>query len=183
MIKRFHILFIFATVILITGCSMDSGIGFLGHSTELEISAMDKKLKEAMPIEQRGSFGRIKIFRAGTELIKEKEEIGVSVHFILTSFEIPEGIEGMGILKGTVRYDVSKKELFLADLKPIKIEFSNKSLARYVTDKAKSLLPSIISGELSLIPLHKEKDDFSLLGTNTSPPCIISAHRITNRTP
>ncbi|WP_456393402.1 hypothetical protein [Nitratifractor sp.] len=84
----------------------------------------------------------------------------IPVRFVLTSYEIPEGIEGMIVYEGGLRYSPEDRGLYLAGLKPQRLVFGNSSLEEYVSPGAKRGIAKVIASELAARPIKRMPTSF-----------------------
>ena len=146
----------------LTGCSTKSGPGsLLGYSSTISTEEVNDAFSKVFPLQKKSSFGTITFTRALLKPAMESDRVALSVAFSLTSFEIPEGIEGALTLSAGLRYDPKTKKVFLKEVTPIGVQFSNTSLAEYVSKGARSALNVIAMRELSNIEIYQMKESFS----------------------
>ena len=145
-----------------TGCSTKSGPGsLLGYSATISTEEVNNAFAKVFPLQKKSSFGTIAFKRALLKPANESDRVALSVAFGLTSFEIPEGIEGVLTLSAGLRYDPRSKKISLKEVTPLGVQFSNASLAEYVSKGAKSALNVIAMKALSDIEIYQMKESFS----------------------
>ncbi len=159
----FRSVFILLFIIFsITGCSTKGGPGsLLGYSSTISTEEINEAFYKVFPLKKKSSFGTITFTKALLKPSSESDRVALSVAFGLTSFEIPEGIEGVLTLTAGLRYDPQTKKVFLKEVTPVDAQFSNTSLAEYVSKGARSALNVIAVRELSNIEIYQMKESFS----------------------
>ncbi len=152
----------FLTIVFLTGCSVKSGPGsLLEYSSSISTEEVNDAFSKAFPIKKKSSFGTISLKRALLKPATESNRMALSVAFGLTSFEIPEGIEGVLTLSAGLRYDQRSKKIYLKEVTPVGVQFEDASLAKYVSKGARSALNVIAMRELSDIEIYQVKESFS----------------------
>jgi len=77
-------------------------------------------------------FGACMMVKCATQrTIFSLPTLTVAAKFTLTTFEIPEGIDGLCLLKGGLRYDPATHQIYFKDLRPVRMEFANPALTKY----------------------------------------------------
>lgn len=144
-----------------SGCSIEqSPLSLLNHKTTVPTEELNEMLAKAFPIKKKSSFGSIVFKRAMVKPSSKSDRLKISVLFGLTSFEIPEGIDGdLSILAG-LRYDPKTKKIFLTEVTPVSTHFSSPSLAEYVSREVRSALKMIAMQELSEIEIYEMSKSF-----------------------
>ena len=150
------------TMFFSSGCSMqNSPLSLLGHKTTISTTEINDAFAKVFPIQKKSSFGTIVLREAILRPSTESEKVALSVAFGLTSFEIPEGIDGRLTLTAGLRYDPRSKKIYLKEVVPIGAKFNDNSLAQYVSKGARSALNVIAMRELLDIEVYQVKKSFS----------------------
>jgi len=150
------------SLFFLNGCSTKNGSGsLLGYSSTISTQEVNDAFSKIFPLQKKSSFGIISFKRALLKPATESDRVALSVVFGLTSFEIPEGIEGALTLSAGLRYDPRTKKIYLKEVTPIGVRFNDSSLAQYVSKSARSALNVIAMRELSDIEIYQVKESFS----------------------
>ena len=152
----------FFAALFFVGCSMsNTPLSLLTHETTISTEEVNDAFAKVFPLQKKSSFGSIAFRRALLRPSSESDKVALSVAFGLTSFEIPEGIEGALTLSAGLRYDPATKKIYLKEVTPVGVRFNDNSLAQYVSKGAKSALNVIAMRELSDIEIYQVKKSFS----------------------
>ena len=152
----------FLAALLFSGCSLsNTPLSLIHHKTTISTEEMNDAFAKVFPIQKKSSFGSVSLRRALLRPSSESDRVALSVAFGLTSFEIPEGIEGALTLSAGLRYDPRSKKIYLKEVTPVDIRFNDTSLAQYVSKGARSALKMIAMRELSDIEIYQVKESFS----------------------
>ena len=152
---------IFGMMFLVNGCVVQSPSFFTGTHKRLALSDLDEGCKNALPMTLKGGFGQVKVLAAVTQSGDGTNPLSVTARFVMTSFEIPEGIEGIVRYNGTLRYDPATHTLYFANLQSISLTFGgNRSLLEYVSPAARRGLPPLVAQALESIPVYRMKETF-----------------------
>jgi len=156
-------LMVLFTLIFLNGCSTKGGPGsLLGYSSTISTQEVNEAFAKVFPLQKKSSFGMISLKRALLKPATESDRVALSVAFAMTSFEIPEGIEGVLTLSAGLRYDSKTKKIFLKEVTPLGIQFSNASLQEYVSKGTRSALNVIAMRELSDVEIYQMTESFSV---------------------
>ena len=148
-------------LLVATGCVPISGIPGLGDNVQsIPLQEVGKSVKSRLPIVRKASFGTVKIVGIGMEAGSKPSRLEIPVRFVLTSYEIPEGIEGMAVYEGGLRYSPEDHGLYLDALKPRRLVFGNSSLEEYVSPGAKRGIAKVIASELAAKPIKSMPTTF-----------------------
>jgi len=151
--------FLIGIFFFFSGCSSKSTPGsLLGYTTTISTEEVNQALSKAFPREKKSSFGKVVLKNAILEPSTESDKVMLALSFGLTSFEIPEGIDGKMGLSAGLRYDPKSRKIYLKEVTPAGIQFGNKSLANYVSKGARSALNVIAMRELSDIEVYQVKE-------------------------
>lgn len=146
----------FVAIFTLVGCSVEkSPLSLLSHKKTISIKDINEKFTKSFPINKKPSFGFVSFKKAMIKASDKDDSVAISVAFRLTSFEIPEGIDGAMILSGGLRYDAKSKKILLKDVTPRNIRYSDASLAEYVSKEVSSTLNVLIMRELTDIEVYK----------------------------
>ncbi|HFC03728.1 MAG TPA: DUF1439 domain-containing protein [Nitratifractor salsuginis] len=152
---------ILGMIFFVSGCAVQGPSLFGGSEKKLTLSDLDEGCKNALPKTLKGSFGQVKILAAVTQSGDEANPLSVTARFVMTSFEIPEGIEGIVRYNGTLRYDPATHTLYFTNLQPISLTFGgNRSLLEYVSPAARRGLPPLVAQALESIPVYRMEETF-----------------------
>jgi len=156
-------IYIFLVVLFINGCGSKGGPSdsLLSYSSDISTEEINSALEKVFPIEKKSTFGKVNLKKALLMPGKESDKVALSVSFSLSSFEIPEGIDGSMRLSAGLRYDSQTKKIFLKDITPNGVQFSNATLAEYVSKGARSALGVIAMKELSDVEVYQMKESFT----------------------
>ena len=145
-----------------SGCSVsNTPLAFISHKTTISTEEVNEAFAKVFPMRKKSSFGAVAFRRALLKPSSESDRVALSVAFGMTSFEIPEGIEGALTLSAGLRYDPKSKKIYLKELTPIDILFNDTSLSKYVSKEAKTALNVIALRSLSDIEIYQVKESFS----------------------
>ena len=147
-----------ALIVLLSGCGAAPGLG--GGDQEIALSQIDLNLQKELPVSRKASFGSVKIVGLALQPGMENKVMEIPVKFILTSYEIPEGIEGLITYQGGLRYAPETRGLYLSDLKPLRLTFGNPSLEEYVSSSARKGIASVVASALGSFPLQSMPEGF-----------------------
>ena len=102
------------TIFFSSGCSIqNTPLSLLSHKTTISTAEVNDAFAKVFPIQKKSSFGTIVLREAILRPSTESEKVALSVAFGLTSFEIPEGIDGRLTLSASLRYDPRSKKIYL----------------------------------------------------------------------
>ena len=133
-------------MVFLVGCG---GFGLSSvEKIEIPLDEVNTYLKSSMPQKVRANFGKMKITGISALAGDDKEHIDFMVYFNLTTFEIPEGIDGSVTFISSLRYSPFNHLLYPKDLNGTNLSFANQSLLEYVSQKAKTGIPTITKGFL-----------------------------------
>ncbi len=148
--------------VFFAGCSSKSGPGsLLGYSSSISTEEVNEAFSKAFPIQKKSSFGTVSLKRALLKPTSQSDRVALSVAFGLTSFEIPEGIEGTMALSAGLRYDPRSKKIYLKEVTPVGMQFGDTALSKYISKSARSAVNVIAMRELSNIVIYQVKESFS----------------------
>jgi hypothetical protein len=156
--KRFQVLWLGFLLLLISGCGGAPGLG--GSDQVLTLAQIDANLRRALPLKRKASFGSVRIVGMALQTGSDGKTLEVPVKFILTSYEIPEGIEGLVTYQAGLRYDPESRALYLHDLKPLRLSFGNRSLEEYVSSAARKGVVSLVASAVKNLPLQTMPEGF-----------------------
>jgi len=149
-------------LLMLSGCSSTGGpASLLGYRSTISTAEINEALAKAFPLERKSSFGKVVLRQALLKPTEASDRVALSVAFGLTSFEIPEGIDGVLTLSAGLRYDPRSKKIYLKEVTPQGVQFANSALAEYVSKGARSALNVIAMRELSTIEIYQLKESFS----------------------
>jgi len=134
--------------------------GLLSYTSVIKTEKINAELSKVTPISRRSTFGSFRINRAGIQPGKSGDRVLLSTGFSLTTFEIPEGVDGSLLASCGLRYDPKTKQIFLTDIQPKGIRFANASLAEYVSKGAKNGISSIVKKVFADIPIYQMDSSF-----------------------
>jgi hypothetical protein len=142
----------------LTGCGMPPALG--GSDQAIPLSQIDTNIRQALPVTRKASFGRVRVVGMALQSGAEQKGLEVPVKFIFTSYEIPEGIEGLITYAATLRYDPASHRLSLGELKALRMSFGNPSLEEYISTRARKGIPNLVASAIRSIPLQTFPEDF-----------------------
>jgi len=145
----------------LTSCGIqDTPLSLLSHRTTISTQEVNEALAKAFPIQKRSSFGTIAFYQTVLKPSEEGNRVALSITFVLTSFEIPEGIEGTLTLSAGLRYDPHSRKIYLKEITPAGVHFNDNTLSQYVSNGARSALNVIAMREFSDIEIYQAKESF-----------------------
>ncbi len=146
----------------ITGCGGSTpDAGLLSYTSKIPTEKINVELLKVTPIKRRSTFGSFAITRAEIHPAAKENRVALVTKFGLTTFEIPEGVDGTLAASCGLRYDPKTKQIFLTDIRPGVIQFGNASLSRYVSKSTRKAIGSIVSKVFGDIPIHQMDSSFS----------------------
>jgi hypothetical protein len=113
-----------------------------------------------LPQTRRTSYGRIKVMGMALYPSDGNATLDILAKFILTSYEIPEGIEGMVSYTGGLGYDPAQRRLRLQGLRATKLTFANPSLEEYISTSARKGIPRTVASVLQGLTLQQMPEGF-----------------------
>ena len=153
---------IFGMIFLVSGCVLQEPALVKSTQQQLLLSDLDEGCKKALPITKVGDFGTVKVLTVLIQGGDKSDTLSVTVRFMMTSFEIPEGIEGIVRYTGTLRYDPVKKALYFANLQTTSLTFGgDAALHEYITTAARQGVPVLVAQALESVPLYQLKEGFA----------------------
>ncbi len=155
--------FLYATVSLfmLTGCGSNGpDAGLLSYTSKIPIEQVNAELLKATPIKRRSTFGSFSINRANVHPAANGDRVALLTDFSLTTFEIPEGVEGTLAASCGLRYDKKTRQIFLTDIRPGVMRFSNASLSEYVSKSTRTAVGTIVAKVFGDIPIYQMDSSF-----------------------
>lgn len=153
----------FLLIFFLSGCSVsDTPLSLLSYKKTVSMDEVNTAVSKLFPLKRKSSFGSVVFKRVLLKPFNESNRIGLSVSFVLTSFEIPEGIEGVLTLSSGLRYDPQNKKIHLVDVLSAGARFGDTVLAQYVSRGARSALNAIAMREFSGMEIHQIKESFAV---------------------
>lgn len=160
MSKRLFLYFV-VSLFLLTGCSGDGpDAGLLSYTSKISTDEINTELIKVTPIKRRSTFGSFAINRASIQPAASGDRVALMAQFALTTFEIPEGVDGTLAMSCGLRYDAETKQIFLTDIRPGVMRFSNASLSEYVSKSTRKAINSIVAKVFKDIPIHQMDSSF-----------------------
>jgi hypothetical protein len=160
MSKQLFLYFV-ASLLLLTGCSSEGpDAGLLSYTSKISTDEVNTELSKATPIKRRSTFGSFAINRASIQPAVSGDRVALMTRFALTTFEIPEGVDGALAMSCGLRYDTETKQIFLTDIRPGAMRFSNASLSEYVSKSTRKAVNSIVAKVFGDIPIHQMDSSF-----------------------
>jgi hypothetical protein len=154
--------YLFLVIFFFNGCSVqDTPLSLFNSEKSISFEQINDKLSGVLPIQKKTSFGSVNFRRAVLVATQSIDRVALSIAFSMTSFEIPEGIDGVLNLSAGLRYEPSNKKIYLTQLTPIGYQFSNKSLSEYVSKSALSAMNVLAMKELEDIEIYQMEKSFS----------------------
>ncbi len=156
------VVLLFLVLLSFSGCRVENTpLSLFKGKTKISTEEMNDAFAKVFPIKKKSSFGSVVLQRAILIPSRDTNKVMISLGFGLTSFEIPEGIDGVMTLSAGLRYDPRTKKIYFKEVTPVDIRFENASLVEYVSDTARSALKVIAMRELSDIELYQIKESFT----------------------
>jgi hypothetical protein len=167
--KKYLLSVIAGLSIVMSGCGTLPDLGTLpaldgSEQTSFSLAQINENFRQQLPVVRKGSFGTVKIVRVSLQPGLEGKNLEVLTKFILTSFEIPEGIEGLVSYRGTLLYDPVTRKLYLSELQPNRLTFGNPSLEEYVSPAARKGIAEVIASSLKGMPVQTMSNGFRAKG-------------------
>jgi len=156
--KRSWIVFSAVLILLLGGCATSPGLR--GNDQALPLDQVDLNLQKQLPVTRKASFGSVKIVGMLLQSSLDKKSMEIPVKFVLTSYEIPEGIEGLIVYRGGLRYVPETRTLYLSDPEPLRLTFGNPSLEEYVSASARKGIAALVGSALQSLPLQTMPESF-----------------------
>ena len=160
--KSLKVAAVAAFLLLVGGCGSAPGVG--GSDQVIPLTQIDQNLQSRLPISRKASFGTVKILGMALQPSTDNRTMEVSVKFILTSYEIPEGIEGLITYQAQLRYAPESRRLYLSELKPLRLSFGNPSLEEYVSTAARKGIATLVASTLRTLPIQTMPEGFRAKG-------------------
>jgi hypothetical protein len=158
---RRSFLYLAVSLLFLTGCGGDGpDAGLLSYTSTIPTEKINEELIKVTPIKRRSTFGSFAINRANIHPAANGDRVALVTRFALTTFEIPEGVDGTLAASCGLRYEPKTKQIFLTDIRPGVIQFSNKSLSEYVSRSTRKAIGSIVSKVFGDIPIHQMDSSF-----------------------
>ncbi|WP_292655980.1 hypothetical protein [Nitratifractor sp.] len=155
------IYWLFTLLFFVSGCAVQGPMLFGNSQKQLTLSDLDEGCKKALPKTGKGRFGQVKVLAAVTQSGDQNNSLSVTARFVMTSFEIPEGIEGIVRYNGTLRYDPKTNILYFSKLQPENLTFGgDPSLQEYISMAARQGIPPLVARILEGIPLYRMEEGF-----------------------
>jgi len=154
-------LWVFASLFLLNGCGKSPDAGLLSYTKVIKTDAVNAELARVTPISRRSTFGSFRINRAEIQPSATRDDrVILMTNFSLTTFEIPEGIDGTLAASCGLRYDKQTRQIFLTDIRPGMMRFGNASLAEYVSQDARRGIGTIVAKVFKDIPIYQLDSSF-----------------------
>jgi len=153
-------LFMFVTLLLLNGCGKGPDAGLLSYSKVIKTEEINAELAKVTPISRRSTFGSFRITRANILPATSDDRVILQTSFSLTTFEIPEGIDGTLAASCGLRYDKQTRQIFLTDIRPGAMRFNNASLAEYVSADARKGIGTVVAKVFSDVPIYQLDTSF-----------------------
>jgi hypothetical protein len=149
-------------LLALVGCSSDGpDAGLLSYTSKIPTEKVNETLLKVTPIKRRSTFGSLVLQRAEIHPAAQGDRVALVTRFTLTTFEIPEGVDGSLAASCGLRYDKETRQIFLTDIRPGIIKFANASLAEYVGKGTRKAIGSIVSHLFSDIPIYQMDSSFA----------------------
>ena len=146
----------------LSGCSgAGPDAGLLSYTSKIPTEKINAELLKVTPIKRRSTFGSFAITRAAIHPAANDNKVALVARFGLTTFEIPEGVDGTLAASCGLRYDPETKQIFLTDIRPGAIQFGNASLSKYVSKSTRKAIGSIVSKVFGDIPIYQMDSSFT----------------------
>jgi hypothetical protein len=156
------LLYLAVSLFFFAGCGGEGpDAGLLSYSSKIPTEQVNTELVKATPIKRRSTFGSFALNRAEIHPAAGGDRVALVTRFALTTFEIPEGVEGTMASSCGLRYDKETRQIFLTNIRPGVMQFKNKSLSEYVSKSTRKAIGSIVSKVFSDIPIHQMDSSFS----------------------
>jgi len=162
-VKIYKILFFSLFLFFLAGCGSDAypDAGLLSYTSVIKTEKVNEELSQVTPISRRSTFGSFTINNAAIQPGESGDRVALMTKFSLTTFEIPEGVDGSLVASCGLRYDKDTKQIFLTDIAPGALKVDNSSLAEYVSGGARKGIKSIVKKVFSDIPIYKMDKSFA----------------------
>ena len=159
---RLGFVFIFIAFV-VGGCGSGTGpdAGLLSYTKVIKASEINNALSQVVPISKRSTFGSFTISKAHVKPGKSGDHLVLSTGFSLTTFEIPEGVDGSLGASCGLRYEPKTKQILLTDISPGSIYIGNKSLREYVGSSVEKGITDIVKKVFTDLPVYKMDESFT----------------------
>ena len=153
--------YLFVSLFALTGCNSDGpDAGLLSYTSKIPTEKINAELLKVTPIKRRSTFGSFAINRASIQPAAADDRVMLNSAFALTTFEIPEGVDGTLSMSCGLRYDAKTKQIFLTDMRPGAMRFANASLSEYVSKSTRKAINSIVAKVFGDIPIYQMDSSF-----------------------
>jgi len=160
MSKRLFLYFV-VSLFLLTGCGGEGpDAGLLSYTSKISTDEINAELVKVTPIKRRSTFGSFSINRASIQPAATGDRVALMTKFSLTTFEIPEKVDGTLAMSCGLRYNAETKQIFLTDIRPGVMRFSNASLSEYVSKSTRKGINAIVAKVFGDIPIHQMDSSF-----------------------
>jgi len=150
------------SIFIMSGCSNNTNTdGILSYQSEISTSEINDALSKVFPVKKKTAAGTIGLKRAMLSPAVEGNKVRLSVGFSLSSFAIPEGVDGIITMSSGLRYDQSSKKLFLTNVTPVNTTFANDTIIKYVSKAARTALGVVAKRELNDIEIYQLDSTFT----------------------
>jgi hypothetical protein len=143
---------------LMAGCGTLPSFGT--GEKEFSLTGIDTNLQRQLPISRKTPYGTVRVLGVALQPAAKEEALDVMAKFVLISYEIPEGIEGVVRYSATLRYDPATRSLRLGTLQAKNLRFANSSLEEYVSARAHQGIPGVVASVLEGMTLQRMPDGF-----------------------
>ena len=151
----------FVSLFAFTGCGGGGPeAGLLSYTSKIPTEKVNEELLNATPIKRRSTFGSFVINRAEISPAASDDRVNLVTLFGLTTFEIPEGVDGKLAASCGLRYDPKTKQIFLTDIRPGALQFGNASLSKYVSKSTRKAIGAIVAKVFGDIPIYQMDSSF-----------------------
>ena len=152
---------IFALAFFLGGCAMQ-GIPLLGKSEKrLSLDDLDTQIRQQLPITLKGKSCKVVLGTAVVQQGDRPDRLSVTAGFVMSSFEIPEGIAGTLRYSAALRYDPASRTLHFDRLVPESLTFSgDTSLQEYISAGARREIPVLVAQGLRSLVVYRFDPSF-----------------------
>ena len=157
--RKWYVALLACGIVLLGGCA--NAPTPAGNDQVLSLETIETSLQNRLPITRKASFGTVRIVGMLLQAGMDEKSMEIPVKFVLTSYEIPEGIEGLIVFGGGLRYDSAGHILYPDALTPLRMTFANPSLEEYISATARKGIADLVASTLRRMPLYTFPQSFS----------------------
>ncbi|ADV46831.1 hypothetical protein [Nitratifractor salsuginis] len=150
-----RLIWIVALAFFVGGCAMPT-VPLFGKSEKiLTFDDLDTQMQKQLPKSLKGKFCRVVLESALVQQGDQPGSLSLITRFVMTSFEIPEGIDGTLRYQAKLRYDPGSHALYFDKLEPVTLNFGGDvSLQEYISAGARQEIPVLVARALRSLVVY-----------------------------